>query len=339
MENLTIGTRIAELRKKANLTQNELAEKLMISNKAVSKWESNNGAPSIEMLIKLCEVLNCSLDYLVLNKKNTIQHQKRKTITQIPLVFGKDKDGNICEKDLLRLVHCLICGDVGSGKSILLHNIITQLISNYSPEELQLALIDEKVAEFYQYENAPHLYKRPLGETIANTSEQAFFLLSGLVKTMESRYDMISNFNCSNIKEFNTKYPDSKLPYIIIIIDELAPLMLDKEHLVEKLIQRLTQLGRAAGIHLIISTYTTKRDILTNTIKNNLPTRIAFKMKEQGGYHVCIGNKIESSIKNIGEMLISPQNENQITRVVCPYLSPDDIDNILKENNIKPGIF
>ena len=191
----TIGSRIADLRKKANLTQNELADKLIISNKAVSKWESDNGYPSLEMLIKLHDILNCSMDYLILG----IDPAKPKE-DGIFLNLGYDEYQKPYEKNLFKMIHTLVVGDVGSGKSVFLHNIITQLISKYSDNEVQLALIDCKKVEFDIYKDVPHLYG-----PIANDVNQAEKMLTDLVKLMEDRYDMLLSFDCTSLKDYNKK--------------------------------------------------------------------------------------------------------------------------------------
>ena len=329
MENLTIGTRIAELRKKVGLTQSQLADRLMISNKAVSKWESNNGAPCLEMLIKLSQILNCSLDYLILGKRNP-----KKTIIDIPLILGTDEDGDICEKDLRKLIHCLLCGESGSGKSILMHNIITQLISNYHHDDLKLALVDTKKVEFSIYNNVPHLYR-----AIATTPKEASALLSDLVTVLEARYELLAALSCQNIVEYNKTFPVTRLPLIVVVIDELADITSNKNYSSEKLLQRLTQLGRAAGIHVVAASYTTKKDILKGIVTNNFPTKIAFKMKKNEDYEKFLETKFDLPVCLNRKMLINPYNEDKITMVDCTYISTDEIKNKLIQKNITPGTY
>ena len=324
MEELNIGTRIAELRKKANLTQNELADKLMISNKAVSKWESNAGAPSLEMLIKLHEVLKCSLDYLVLGEDLSNPAQTY----EIPLILGKDENGKEYKRDLCKLIHCLIGGEVGSGKSNLLHNIITQLISNFSKDELKLALIDGKGIDFEPYKNIPNLFL-----PVANSPEDIKNTLARVVNEINNRFDTLRALECRNKKDFEQKYPNSKLPYIIIIVDELAEVILNKEIHGESFIDKITKLGRPVGIYLIAATYRIKTDVLTENVSLGLPTKIAFKMKEDHEYTICLKTPDHPTVNNIGEMIISPQDSIRKHKVKCPYISPEEIDNVIK--NIK----
>lgn len=321
MEDLIIGTRIAELRKKLNLTQNELADKLMISNKAVSKWESNYGAPSLEMLIKLHEVLNCSLDYLILGEDTNKQTQTY----DIPLILGKDENGKEYKQDLCELIHCLIGGEVGSGKSNLLHNIITQLISNFSKDELKLALVDGKGIDFEQYKNIPNLFS-----PVANSAEDIYDTLTKVVNEINNRFDTLMALGCRNKKDFEKSYPNSKLPYIVIIIDELAEVILNKNIQGENLIDRITRLGRPAGIYLIAATYRIKPDVLTESISQNLLTKIAFKMKEDYEYTICLKTPNHPIVNNIGEMIVAPQNSIRKHKIKCPYILPEEIDNIIK---------
>ena len=327
MENLSIGTRIAELRKGANLAQNELAEKLMISNKAVSKWESNNGSPSLEMLIKLSEVLNCSLDYLILGKSC----DDIKLINEIPIIFGKDVSGTNYTKDLCKLVHCFIGGEVGAGKSILLHNIITQLISGYKQEDLQLALIDTKRVEFYKYGNVPHLYM-----PVANTVDETYELLLSLEELLEKRYDVLMRSECTKIQEYNQKNPSSKIPFIVVIIDELAELIINVKRNTEILIQRLTQLGRAAGIHVIAATHRIKECAIKESLYQNFQTRIAFKLKEPVEYCLTLKSPNNYEIRNVGEMLMFPQYALEPIKLKVFNLSMENIDNILRGKGISP---
>lgn len=326
MENLTIGTRIAELRKKVGLTQSQLSELLMISNKAVSKWESNNGAPCLEMLIKLSQILNCSLDYLILGRNNS-----KKTIVDIPLILGTDEEGYTYEQDLRKLIHCLLCGESGSGKSMVLHNIITQLISNYHHDDLKLALIDTKKVEFSIYKNIPHLY-----QSIATTPQEAFALLSDLVAILESRYQLLQALSCQNIVQYNKSLPATKLPVIIVVIDELSDILFSKNCSSKLLIQRLTQLGRAAGIYVIAASYLTKKEFLKDIIPDNFPTKIVFKMRRKEDYEKVLKTKLDLPMNLNKKMLIKLYNE--VTLLDCPYISTDEIKNKLLQKNITPGM-
>lgn len=339
MENLTIGSRIAELRKKAKLTQNELADKLIISNKAVSKWESDNGYPSLEMLIKLHEVLDCSMDYLILGIEPTKPKEEG-----IWLDLGVDKQKNHYKKNLLKILHTLIVGDVSSGKSVLLHNIITQIICNHKKEDVKLALIDCKRVEFDVYKNLPHLYS-----PIATTVEQSEKMLTNLVEQMESRYELLLFHECTNIREYNEKYKHDKVPQIVVIIDEFAELMINgnikergqedyfytKQTISETKIQRLAQLGSAVGIFVILSSAITEHNVLPKSILNCIPSRIVFNIKENHKISYYLDTSFPKTSQNVGDYLFYSPAYNNVIQLHCPFISHDEIEKILKDKVLK----
>jgi len=190
----TIGKRIAKKRKKLGLTQNDLAEILMISNKAVSKWESDMGNPSFEFLPKLCETLDCSADYLILGECSFENYKKIKN--GIGVKLGIDYQDNEYYEDITKFPHLLVLGSTGSGKSCLFHSFIIDIIKTYSPEKVKLGLINPKEVEFDTYQKLPHLMY-PIAFTIDNIIN----LLENAKKEVENRYTLFANKRVKNIEE------------------------------------------------------------------------------------------------------------------------------------------
>lgn len=506
----TIGQRLAELRKKSGLTQNELADKLMVSNKAVSKWESDNGNPSIEFLPSLSKILQCSIDYILTgtdfkceeykipisfdmtnddityedlcnfshtiaycqdeemqnklfdNIKNSILNSNSKSPIELKIINNNDneilkileelyknttnrqplavsitelskhdsdyiypattakpyqvllvKEINklILNQEYERLLNCimnigksmgifvvavntneiissykqkfkttiryeiisteefkfyvpifmdqldlndikkeyedksklkfpinlgynnyqklyfdfeyllgtLITGETGSGKSNLLHHIITQIIKEYTSKEVQLALIDGKRVEFYPYFKLEHLF-----EPVAFSQESITELLKKCVDEMERRYDYLSKLgiNCRD------KLQDKQtMPYLLIIIDEVLELVQNKENLSH--IQRLLQLGRACGIFMVIATQSQKENQIPSCITLNTPSKISFKLLTKELSKHYLGREGAEDLNVKGQMILNPAFDKPLTLQV-PYLSDQYIKDIIK---------
>jgi len=318
----TIGKRIAKQRKKMGLTQNALAEILMVSNKAISKWESDLGNPSFEFLPRLCEVLDCSADYLILGV-NTFEHYK-KIKAGVLVKLGKDSDGKEYYEDITQFPHLLAIGQTGSGKSCLFHSFIMDIINTYSPEDVKLGLIDPKEVEFVNiYKNLPHLI-----QPVACTSDAITSLLENITDEMTRRYKTFQELNVRNIFEYN-KTNNGKFPFNIIIIDELADVILNEK--AKELILNLYRYGRASGTHLIIGTQRLRRDTLPMDWTNFFPARICFKvhLKEQSEEYFSISGG--EKLKGFGELLFYKESNDKLLKIQAPYYSSQQIYDILKE--------
>lgn len=247
---------------------------------------------------------------------NTFDHIKNE---KLPIVLS-----NTTVIDLTKMPHLLVAGQTGSGKSVFLNAVILSILYSKKPEECQLALIDPKRVEFASYKGTPHLYA-----PVAIKLDQIEQLLTNLVEEMEHRYELLERANERNITSYN-KQTDEKLPYIVVVIDELADLMLVSDHGVEDQITRLAQLARAVGIHLVMATQRPVVEIMTGLIKANMPARVAFKVASKQDSRVILDETGAETLKGAGEMIFK---YNGITeRHQGIWISDDQIKNICKRN-------
>lgn len=192
---------------------------------------------------------------------------------ELPMVFGKDMLGKPILVDLAKLPHLLVAGATGSGKSVFINGLLTSLASTRSPEQVQFLLIDPKMVEFTMYTGLPHLISPPVTDP-----KRAALTLKKLVVEMEKRYQRFAEAGVRNLLQYNRNHPQDQIPYIVTVIDEYADLMVIARVDVEETVQRLTQMGRAAGLHLILGTQRPSVDVVTGVIKSNLPSRVAFHL-------------------------------------------------------------
>ena len=256
----------------------------------------------------------------------------------LPVAIGKNISGEIIVKSLGRMVHCLVAGSTGSGKSVFLHSLIVSLMYRHSPEELRFIMIDPKRVEFSRYNRMPHLM---LPEVVTECSK-AVNSLTWAVKEMERRYELLRVNDCQKLEQFNEcqavkEGREKKLPYLVIVVDELAELMSVAAKEAESKIQRITQLGRAAGIHMVIATQRPSVDVVTGVIKNNLPTRIAFALASAVDSQTIINQGGAEKLLGQGDMLLSAQDSNAIVRLQAAFVSDEEIKKVLtyiKANNV-----
>jgi DNA segregation ATPase FtsK/SpoIIIE-like protein len=197
----------------------------------------------------------------------------------LPMILGKDVRGNPMLADLAKMPHLLVCGATGSGKSVSVNTMLTSMISVRSPQQLQLLLIDPKRVEFSVYKGLPHLLAPPVTDV-----QRAITMFQKVIVEMERRYELFAQTGTRNLSGYNAKHPDSQLPSIVVVIDEYADLMMVAGDVVEDAVQRITQMARAAGIHLIMGTQRPSVNVVTGTIKANLPSRITFKLPNSRDY-------------------------------------------------------
>lgn len=256
----------------------------------------------------------------------------------VSMALGKDTNGNAVSADILKLQHILIGGTTGSGKSACINSMICSLIQTYSPDQVKLILIDPKKVELSAYKSIPHLLM-----PIVTDPQKAADTLDELTKTMDKRYSDFEKVGVKNIESYNNlvnKYNKSGksaklMPYIIVIIDELADLMMTAGKQVEGSIQRLTQLARAAGIHLIVATQRPSVDVVTGVIKSNINSRIAFATPSSVDSRTILDQGGAEKLLGKGDMLYKPLGSSNATRIQGAFVSDDEIDNIVKSVNNK----
>ncbi|MGA2395728.1 MAG: DNA translocase FtsK [Candidatus Lustribacter sp.] len=225
----------------------------------------------------------------------------RGTIPPLNMALGKDITGRPIYGDLGKMPHLLVAGATGSGKSVCLNCIIASLLVSATPDQVQMVMIDPKRVELSVYNGIPHL-KNP----VITDPRMAAGALFEMTKEMDSRYERFAKAGVRKIEEWNAKYPDDKLPYIVIVIDELADLMLVAPGKVETLICRLAQLARATGIHLIVATQRPSVDVITGIIKANIPSRIAFAVSSQVDSRTILDMGGAERLLGRGDMLYLP---------------------------------
>lgn len=243
--------------------------------------------------------------------------------------LGKDLMGNCVYGELNRMPHLLIAGATGSGKSVCVNSIITSILMRARPDEVKLLLVDPKKVEFTPYKEIPHL----LGPVITD-GEEANRALKVIVTMMDNRYELFSMAGVRNIAGYNAyieAHPEeglSPLPWVVVIIDELADLMLVAAKEVEASIQRITQLARAAGIHLIVATQRPSVDVITGVIKANIPSRIAFAVSSAVDSRTILDQMGAEKLLGYGDMLYVPVGETVATRVQGVFVSDDEVADI-----------
>jgi S-DNA-T family DNA segregation ATPase FtsK/SpoIIIE len=245
-----------------------------------------------------------------------------------PLVawLGKGIDGNPVWTDLAKMPHVLVAGTTGSGKSACVNGILSSILMQASPNEVRLVLVDPKQVELNHYENVPHLLT-----PVVTSPRLAANVLSNLIGEMETRYGIMSEARCRNLVELNRyrqKKGDAPLPHILCVIDELADLMMVAPAEVEDSIIRLAQKSRATGIHLVLATQRPSTDIITGTIKVNIPSRIAFAVSSQTDSRVILDQGGAESLLGQGDMLFRGAGSSKLQRVQGAFITEEEIARI-----------
>ena len=248
----------------------------------------------------------------------------KKAKSPLTLAVGKDIVGSPFVTDLAKLPHLLIAGTTGSGKSVGINAMILSLLYRNSPDELKLIMIDPKMLEFSIYNDIPHLLTPVITEP-----KKAITALNAMVKEMERRYKLMAKMKVKNIENYNKK-ADEKMPYIVIIIDELADLMMTSGKDVEYSIARLAQMARASGIHLIVATQRPSVDVVTGLIKANLPSRISFKVGQKIDSKVILDQFGAESLLGKGDMLFTPPGITGLIRLHAPFTTEEEIEKIVE---------
>lgn len=288
-------------------------------------------------------------------KELLLSDEFKRMTTGIPIVLGKDISGNPVMADLAKMPHLLVAGTTGSGKSVSINDMILSILFKFTPQDCKLIMIDPKMLELSVYDEIPHLLT-----PVVTDPKKAVFALKWAVAEMENRYKQMSQLGVRNIDGFNKKITESKensdllvrkiqtgfdqetgrpifenqqlefapLPYIVIIVDEMADLMLVAGKDVEAAIQRLAQMARAAGIHLIMATQRPSVDVITGTIKANFPTRISFQVTSKIDSRTILGEQGAEQLLGQGDMLYM-SGAGRILRVHGPFVKDSEVERIV----------
>ena len=245
---------------------------------------------------------------------------KKKEI-KLPIALGKSISGKPIVGDLTSMPHLLIAGTTGSGKSVCINTIILSLLFRHTPQKCKFILIDPKMLELSTYEGIPHLLCPVITE-----AKKAASVLGWVVKEMESRYRLMTKEGVRNIDGYNAKHK-LPMPYIVVVVDEMSDLMLVAGKEIENYIQKLSQMARAAGIHIIMATQRPSVDVITGTIKANFPTRISFQVTSKIDSRTILGEQGAEQLLGKGDMLYM-SSANRIVRIHAPFVSDNEIEKI-----------
>ena len=240
---------------------------------------------------------------------------------KLPIALGKSISGKPIIGDLSSMPHLLIAGTTGSGKSVCINTIILSLLYRHTPDKCKFILIDPKMLELSTYEGIPNLLCPVITE-----AKKAASVLGWVVKEMENRYKLMTKVGVRNIDGYNSKHKTS-MPYIVVIVDEMSDLMLVSGKDIENYIQKLSQMARAAGIHIIMATQRPSVDVITGTIKANFPTRISFQVSSKIDSRTILGEQGAEQLLGKGDMLFM-SSANRITRIHAPFVTEEEIEKI-----------
>jgi len=251
--------------------------------------------------------------------------------SKMPMALGKTISGDIIVSSIDKMPHMLIAGATGSGKSVCINTLIMSILYKSSPEDVKMILIDPKVVELKIYNNIPHL-----AIPVVTDSKKASAALNWAVREMERRYSLFSDNQVRDINGYNEKQKNDKLeklPYLVIIIDELSDLMMVSANEVESYICRLAQMARACGIHLIVATQRPSVDVITGTIKANIPSRISFQVSSQIDSRTILDASGAETLLGRGDMLFNPSGVSKPIRIQGCFVSDSEVEAVV--NNIK----
>ncbi|WOO89115.1 DNA translocase FtsK [Mollicutes bacterium LVI A0078] len=313
-----IGTKVS----KFSSLSNDLAMALAATSIRIEAPIPGKAAVGIEIPNK--EVLSVSLKEVLLSQNNDMDKK-------LQVALGKDITGESIFMEINKTPHMLVAGATGSGKSVSINSFILSILLKSTPDEVKMIMIDPKKVELAPYNGIPHLLT-----PVVTEPKRAAVILKKMVLEMETRYELFSKTNTRNIEGFNTKIkksnPDSfkELPYIVIIIDELADLMMVASNEVETSIARLAQMARAAGIHLVIATQRPSTDIITGLIKSNIPTRLSFSVSSSIDSRTILDQSGAEKLLGKGDMLYAANGSNNLNRIQGTFVSDEEIIEVVE---------
>ena len=267
------------------------------------------------------EIPNETRESVSLREIIAYENFQKKNI-KLPIALGKSISGMPIVGDLTSMPHLLIAGTTGSGKSVCINTIIVSLLYKLNPDLCKFILIDPKMLELSTYEGIPHLLT-----PVITDAKKATSALSWTVKEMNSRYKLMSKVGVRNIDGYNAKHK-LKMPYIVVVVDEMSDLMLVAGKEIENYIQKLSQMARAAGIHIIMATQRPSVDVITGTIKANFPTRVSFQVSSKIDSRTILGEQGAEQLLGKGDMLFM-SSANRIVRIHGPFVSENEIEKIV----------
>jgi DNA segregation ATPase FtsK/SpoIIIE, S-DNA-T family len=266
------------------------------------------------------EIPNSTRENVYLSEIFTNSDFEKKDI-KLPIALGKNISGVPVIGDLASMPHLLIAGTTGSGKSVCINTIILSLLYRHTPDKCKFILIDPKMLELSTYEGIPHLLCPVITE-----AKKAASVLGWVVKEMENRYKLMTKEGVRNIDGYNNKHTLA-MPYIVVVVDEMSDLMLVAGKEIENYIQKLSQMARAAGIHIIMATQRPSVDVITGTIKANFPTRISFQVTSKIDSRTILGEQGAEQLLGKGDMLYM-SSANRIVRIHAPFVSEIEIEKV-----------
>ncbi len=301
---------------------NDLAMALAATSIRIEAPIPGKAAVGIEIPNK--EILSVSLKEVLMSKNNNMDEK-------LQVALGKDISGESIFMEINKSPHMLVAGATGSGKSVSINSFIISILLKATPKQVKMIMIDPKKVELAPYNGIPHLLT-----PVVTEPKRAAVILKKMVLEMEVRYELFAKTNTRNIEGYNSKLkrnnPDNlgTLPYIVIIIDELADLMMVASNEVETSIARLAQMARAAGIHLVIATQRPSTDVITGLIKSNIPTRLSFSVSSSIDSRTILDQSGAEKLLGKGDMLYSANGSNMLNRIQGTYVSDDDITQIVE---------
>ena len=248
----------------------------------------------------------------------------KKTNHKIPICIGKDITGNTEVVDLSKFPHLLVAGTTGSGKSVFINSLLTSMLYKFEPDELRLILIDPKMIELSVYNDIPHLLT-----PVVTEPKKSIIALKWVCNEMERRYQLMNEVGCRSLENFNNQ-ADEKMPFIVVVIDEMADLMMTAGKEVEHYVQRLAQKARACGIHLVMATQRPSVDIITGSIKANFPSRISFQVASKYDSRTILGEVGAEQLLGNGDMLMM-KNGSGIIRYQSGFMSDKEVQKMITE--------
>ena len=293
-----------------------------VSSSKVSILAPIPNSPNVGIDVPNKKRVKVRLKELLSNQDQT----RQENLLRVPL--GKNINGETIEIDINKAPHLLIAGTTGSGKSVCLNTIIISILYNSRPDQVKLLIIDPKRVEMKAFSKIPHLLSPIITDPFIASEA-----LKEVIKSMEERYSLFEKHNKKNIESFNN-YAESKslvkLPYYLIIIDELADLIMVAAKEVEDSIRRLTQLARAAGIHLIVATQRPSVDVITGVIKANIPSRIAFAVSSHVDSKTIIDSAGAEDLLGMGDMLLNFSGSTEVVRLQGAFVSDLEIEKVVE---------